>query len=106
MQLMIMEEERVRVAIEAYRFLLSGQMGASLSHAVPHVNPIEVFACYSETGPLPSPVSPIYSDYIPKTVGFMPDGTVLLYWSSGTSSELISKKKSINEIFDELLSRV
>lgn len=98
-------KERIKVAIEAYRLMLSGQIGASLSHAIPHQNPVEILVAYSETGPLPFPVSPMYPDYITKTVGLMPQGTTLLYWGSNTTAK-ITKKNTINEIFDELLSKV
>ncbi len=96
---------RIRVAIEAYRLMLSGQIGASLSHAVPHGNPIEILIAYSESGPLPFPVSPMYSDYISKTAGLMPQNTNLLYWGSDTPAG-VTKKNTINEIFDEVLSKV
>lgn len=98
-------KDRIKVAIEAYRYLLSGQMGASLSHAIPHMNPVEVLVAYSESGPLPFPVSPMYSDFISKTIGLMPQNTTLLYWGSETPAG-ITKKTTINEIFDELLSKI
>lgn len=98
-------KDRIKVAIEAYRFMLSGQMGASLSHAVPHGNPMEVLVAYSENGPLPFPVSPMYSDYISKTTGLMPQDTTLLYWGSETPQGVI-KKNTIGEIFTDLLSKV
>jgi CRISPR-associated protein Cst2 len=96
---------RIKVAIEAYRFMLSGQIGASLSHAVPHGNPIEILVAYSETGPLPFPVSPMYSDYISKTAGLMPQNTPLLYWGDATPAG-VTKKNVIDDIFKELLNKV
>jgi len=98
-------KERIKVAIEAYRFMISGQIGASLSHAMPHGNPLEILVAYSESGPLPFPVSPIYSDYISKTVGLMPQNTSLLYWGNATP-EGVTKKNTIDEIFKELLTKV
>lgn len=98
-------KDRIKVAIEAYRYLISGQMGASLSHAIPHMNPVEILVAYSENGPLPFPVSPMYSDYIPKTIGLMPQNAELLYWG-GESPQGVSKKDTIDEIFTELLSKV
>ena len=97
--------ERIRVAIEAYRYLISGQMGASLSHAVPHMNPVEMLVAYSENGPLPFPVSPIYSDYLIKTAGLMPKGAKLLYWGKGQPEGLL-RKNTIDEIFNELLALI
>ncbi|MEM2112359.1 MAG: hypothetical protein QXX08_10880, partial [Candidatus Bathyarchaeia archaeon] len=96
---------RIKVAIESYRYLLSGQMGASLSHAIPHTNPVEMLVAYSETGPLPFPVSPMYSDYIIKTVGLMPQNAALLYCGSETPAG-VTKKNVVNEIFDELLTKL
>jgi CRISPR-associated protein Cst2 len=98
-------KERIKVAIEAYRLMISGQIGASLSHALPHQNPIEVLVAYSETGPLPFPVSPMYSDYLGKTIGLMPQGTQFLYWGSESPSG-VTKKNTIDEIFKELLSKI
>jgi len=98
-------KDRIKVAIEAYRFMLSGQIGASLSHAIPHGNPIEILVAYSETGPLPFPVSPMYSDYISKTAGLMPQNTTLLYWGNGTPAGA-TRVNTIDNIFTQLLSRV
>ncbi|NWF53097.1 MAG: hypothetical protein HXY47_08480, partial [Nitrospirae bacterium] len=86
-------------------FMLSGQMGASLSHAVPHGNPIEIFVAYSESGPLPFPISPMYSDYISTTVGLMSQNTTLLYWGNASPTG-VTKKNTIDDIFKELLSKV
>lgn len=101
-------KERIKVTIEAYRYMISGQIGASLSHAIPHQNPIEILVAYSETGPLPFPVSPIYSDYISKTVGLMPKNTTLLYWGNESPEGITEKnnKKSIDDIFTELINKV
>jgi CRISPR-associated protein Cst2 len=98
-------KDRIKVAVEAYRFMLSGQIGASLSHAVPHGNPLEILVAYSETGPLPFPVSPMYPDYISKTSGLMPRNTIILYWGKETPAG-VTKKNTIDEIFTELLSKV
>jgi len=98
-------KDRIKVAIEAYRFMISGQIGASLSHAMPHGNPLEILVAYSESGPLPFPVSPMYSDYISKTVGLMPENTSLLYWGNATP-EGVTKKNTIDDIFKELLTKV
>jgi len=98
-------KDRIKVAIEAYRYMISGQIGASLSHAIPHCNPIEILVAYSESGPLPFPVSPMYSDYIIKTIGLMPPNTTLLYWGK-ESYKGPTKKDSINDIFNELLNKL
>ena len=101
-------KDRIRVAIEAYRHMISGQIGASLSHALPHCNPIEVLAVYSEKGPLPFPVSPMYSDYIEKTKGLMPQHAKVLYWGEITPDAVSEEEKrdTIADIFNELLSKI
>ncbi len=100
-------KERIKIAIEAYRYLISGQMGASLSHAIPHWNPIEIIAIYSEVGPLPFPVSPMYADYIEKTKGVTPADAKILYWGSeDLNVGGIVKKESINRIFNEILLKL
>jgi len=100
-------KQRARVAVEAYRYLISGQMGASLSHAIPHTQPIEVLAAYSETSPIPFPISPIYSDYIEEYKGLVPKDTSILLWSQTSEKvEGITTKSTINEIFDEILEKL
>ena len=98
-------KERIKVAIEAYRLMISGQIGASLSHALPHQNPIELLVAYSENGPLPFPVSPIYSDYKAKTIGLMPEGTKFLYWGNEPPAD-VETKNNIDEIFKTLINLI
>lgn len=99
--------KRAKLAVEAYRYLISGQLGASLSHAVPHTDPIEIMVTFSEKGPLPFPISPIYSDYIEKTKGLLPNGATILLWNKeGKTKADIQPKASINEIFSELISKL
>jgi len=101
-------KDRIKTAIEAYRCLISGEMGASLSHALPHMNTLGMLVAYSEEGPLPFPVSPIYSDYLTKTAGLMPPTARILYWGSALPENIdrIKITKTVDEIFSELLSRV
>lgn len=103
-------KQRAKTAIEAYRYLISGQMGASLSHALPHGNPVEILVGCSENGPLPFPVSPMYSDFIIKTKGLMPDRTNLLYWGDeepeGITKIGITKIDSIDGLFKKILQSI
>jgi len=99
--------QRARVAIEAYRYLISGQMGASLSHAIPHTEPIEVLLAYSETSPIPFPISPIYKDYIEEYKGLIPNGTTILFWNQkGEKIKGVTMKSTINGIFEEILGKL
>ena len=100
-------KKRIQVAIEAYRYLISGEIGASLSHAIPHVKPIEVLVGYSESSPLPFPISPIYEDYISKYKGIIPKNANILLWNqTGEQIKDVTVKSTINEIFDELLGKL
>jgi CRISPR-associated protein Cst2 len=100
-------KQRAKVAIEAYRYLISGQMGASLSHAIPHTQPIEILAAYSETSPIPFPISPIYSGYIKEYKGLVPKDTSILLWNqNGEKIEGVTTKSTINEIFGEILGKL
>jgi len=100
-------KRRARAAIEAYRYLISGQMGASLSHAIPHTQPIEVLVAYSETSPIPFPISPIYGNYIEEYKGLVPKGTSILLWSqTGEKVKGVTTKSTINEVFDEILEKL
>lgn len=98
-------KQRAKMAIQAYRHLISGQIGASLSHAMPHTKPIEILVAYSENGALPFPVSPVYQKYIEDTVGLMPEHAKLLYWGE-KSPEGVEKRSSIDEIFQELIKKM
>ncbi|MCX7732443.1 MAG: DevR family CRISPR-associated autoregulator [candidate division WOR-3 bacterium] len=100
---------RIKAALEAYRLMLSGQIGASLSHALPHCTPTEVLVVCSEEGPLPFPVSPMYSDYIAKTAGLMPAAErskIFLYSGNKKYPDGVEKKEKIDEIFEELANMV
>jgi len=100
-------KQRAMVAIEAYRYLIAGQIGASLSHAIPHTQPLEVIVAYSENSPIPFPISPIYSNYIEEYKGLIPNGTNMLFWNqTGKTIEGITIKATINGIFDEILSKL
>ena len=62
----IAQDERIRraiIALRAFTPLLDGAMGASLSHAIPHVKPLSMVVAVSRGSvPLPFPVSPIYPE--------------------------------------------
>jgi CRISPR-associated protein Cst2 len=99
--------KRAKVSIEAYRYLISGRVGASLSHAIPHTRPIEVLAAYSEVSPIPFPISPIYKNYIQEYKGLTPKGTTILFWSQKNKKiEGVTIKSTINEIFDEIIGKI
>jgi len=90
---------RLRAAVEAYRSLLTGKMGASLSHALPHADCRQVVVAASTAGPLPAPISPIYPDYLAKYVGLLPDHGRL--WAFGFDSvpEGVTSCATLNELF-------
>lgn len=101
-------KDRIKASVEAYRYMISGQIGASLSHSLPHFNPVEVLVVYSEVSPLPFPVSPMYSNYIEKTRGLIPEHGKVLYWGETLLKGIAEteRKDTIDEIFSELLGKV
>lgn len=54
---------RIKGALLAFIPLLGGEFGANLTRALPHVKPLELLVAYSETFPIPTPISPIYVNY-------------------------------------------
>lgn len=101
-------KDRMEIAIEAYRLMLTGQMGASLSHALPHAKPVELLVCYSTDGPIPFPVSPIYRNYIGNTIGILPEHAKLLYWSEaeGQVKEEMSERIEIMNTIDDIFKKI
>ncbi len=96
---------RIKAAIESYRYVIAGQIGASLSHALPHATPLEVVAAYTTGGPLPFPVSPIYSNYLDKIRGLMPKNCCLLYWGDGEPKGF-TKVDTVDSLFARLFDEV
>ena len=90
---------RVKAAVEAYRPLLTGQLGASLSHAMPHADVLEVLVAVSDTGPLPFPVSPIYPGYAAKYGGLVPTGTTLHVFGIASTPEGATSHETLNALF-------
>jgi CRISPR-associated protein Cst2 len=92
-------QERKRIAVEAYRGMLGGKLGASLSHAIPHIDCEQVLLAVSRKGSLPFPISPIYPDYVSKTVGILPREGVSIY-SFGIEAppSPVQKVSSLDEI--------
>lgn len=98
-------KERIRISIEAYRELFSGKIGGKLSHAIPHVEILEVLVTYSEEGSLPFPCSPIYPDYISKTVSLLPEHGKVLFWDRDgleIAKKKVSSKKDKIEIVENI----
>jgi len=95
-------KERVKAAILAYLHMLSGKTGASLSHALPHVDVLSVLVAYSKETQFPVPVSPIYPEYIPKTIGMMPEGVKLLGYGEAGEAGGIEKFDKLNDLFNKV----
>jgi CRISPR-associated protein Cst2 len=54
---------RIKGALLAFVPMLGGELGASLTRALPHVKPLELLVTCSEVFPIPALVSPIYANY-------------------------------------------
>jgi CRISPR-associated protein Cst2 len=99
-------QTRARAAILAYRDLLSGRLGASQSHALPHAAPLEVTVALSFNGPLPNPVSPIYPDYRRHYLGLLPAEGVEVLGYGGAPLPGLTLLPSIREVLDHALQQI
>ncbi len=100
-------KKRANAAIQAYRDMLSGKMGASLSHALPHTDILEVAAAVSTQGPLPFPASPIYPDYLLKYAGILPVDKVKAFsFGIGSPPAPFKSVSDVNRIFEEVLNLI
>jgi CRISPR-associated protein Cst2 len=99
-------QARAQVAILAYRDLLSGRLGASQSHALPHGAPLEVTVALSFNGPLPNPVSPIYPDYRRHYLGLLPAEGVEVLGYGGEPQPGLTLLPTIRDVLDRALQRV
>ncbi len=99
-------QARARAAVMAYRDLLSGRIGASQSHALPHGVPLEVTMALSTDGPLPNPVSPIYPNYRQQYLGLLPAVGVEVLGFGGEPVAGMTLLPSIREVLDTALARL
>jgi len=93
-------EQRARLAIDAYRHMLTGRLGASQSHAVPHADCLELMVATSDAGPLPFPVSPIYPGYVAKYQGIIPDTGRVHVCGVEDIPDGVTGHDSIGDLFD------
>ena len=99
-------QARAHAAIFAYRDLLSGRLGASQSHALPHGAPLEVTVALSFNGPLPNPVSPIYPDYRRQYLGLLPAGGAEVMGYGGDALPGLTLMPTIRDVLDEALRKI
>lgn len=100
------KRQRITTLIEAYRYLLTGKVGASQSHALAHMDINEVLVAVSEKSILPYPVSGIYPEYTQKTVGIIPEGAEILGFGQKESPEKIQTFKNLDDLFSCILDKV
>jgi CRISPR-associated protein Cst2 len=100
------KNNRIKALIEAYRYLLTGKVGASQSHALAHMDIREVMTVISEKTILPYPVSAIYPDYAKKTIGIMPENAEILGFGQKEQSEKMQNFESLNDLFSHILERL
>lgn len=93
-------EQRAKLAVDAYRHMLTGRLGASQSHAIPHADCLELVVASSDEGPLPFPVSPIYPGYVAKYQGIIPDTAELHVFGVEDPPEGVTVHDSIGDLFD------
>jgi len=95
-------DQRAKLAIDAYRHMLTGRIGASQSHAIPHADCLELMVATSDEGPLPFPVSPIYPGYVAKYQGIIPDTGTLHVFGVEDAPEDVAVHDSIGDLFDAI----
>ncbi|MEO0180560.1 MAG: DevR family CRISPR-associated autoregulator [candidate division WOR-3 bacterium] len=95
---------RAKAAILAYQDMLTGRLGASQAFALPHAKVLSFLACYSCFGQFPVPVSPIYPDFVQKTVELMPNEVKILGY--GIESHDRITEKPVSEIFNEIIGKL
>ncbi|MGC9320082.1 MAG: hypothetical protein ACP5KN_18770, partial [Armatimonadota bacterium] len=96
-------EQRMRLATQAYRHMLTGRIGASQSHAIPHADCLELMVATSDGGPLPFPVSPIYPGYIEKYLGIIPDGAAVHIFGVEEAPDGVTRHDRIGDLFDAVV---
>lgn len=99
-------KKRAKIAVESYRTMLTGNLGASMSHAVPHAKCIELLIALSETEPIPFPVSPIYGNYAQEYVGILKGLNDVTIYGYNVDEEGITQKETIGEIFEEIKRKI
>ncbi len=93
-------DTRIRLGLDAYRHMLTGRLGASQSHAIPHADCLQLAIACSDEGPLPFPVSPIYPGYLDKYMGIIPDGARMHTFGFDETPEGVTSYDSIGDLFD------
>jgi CRISPR-associated protein Cst2 len=100
-------KRRAIVAIKAYIPLLTGHLGASLSHALPHAECCELLAVISNSHLVTVPFSPIYGEkYAEEYLGLLPKSDDFKAYTFGFDAGGAERKKNINEIFDEIIKQI
>lgn len=101
-------KRRVGVAIEAYRHMVTGGVGASLSHALAHANCEELTVAVSIDKPIPVITSPIYEGYLEQYSGILEnidaENVYVLFYS--TSEERKEKIETLNKPFIQILPEI
>ncbi len=100
-------KRRATLAVKAYIPLLTGHLGASLSHALPHAECCELLAVISNSHLVTVPFSPIYGEkYAEEYLGLLPKSDDFKAYTFGFDVNGAERKKNINEIFDEIIKQI
>lgn len=93
-------QSRAEIAVEACRSLISGRLGASMSHSLPHVNCTELVLAISSEGPVPVPPSPIYNGYVNRFVDVMPKEARIFAYGVADAPETVTLADTISAAFN------
>ncbi len=97
---------RTSSAVKAFLPMFTGHMGASLSHALPHTECIELLAVASFSKSVTIPFSPIYENYAEKYLGLFQEKNTIKAYTFGFDAKGAERKNTIGEVLGELLKHI
>jgi CRISPR-associated protein Cst2 len=97
---------RTSSAVKAFLPMFTGHMGASLSHALPHTECIELLAVASFSKSVTIPFSPIYENYAEKYLGLFQEKNTIKAYTFGFDAKGAERKNTIGEVLGEILKHI
>ena len=99
-------KRRASSAVKAFMPMFTGNIGASLSHALPHTECIELLAVASFSKGATVPFSPIYENYAEKYLGLFQDRSTIKACTFGLDIKEAERKDTIGEVLGEILKQI
>jgi CRISPR-associated protein Cst2 len=99
-------KRRAEMAVKAYIPMLTGNMGASLSHAIPHVDCVELILAVSAEKPIMIPFSPMYKGYGQKYMGLLGTRDDVNVYTYGIDIAGAIRKEKLSELFEDVINTI